>query len=928
MVLGRIAERAAVDSLLREARDGRSGSLVVTGEAGIGKSTLLNYARERATGFTVLTARGYESESEIPFAGLADLLQPVLRVLPKLPDPQAAALAGALSLGPPVGGDRFSVCAATIGMLASAAEETPLLVLVDDLHWLDVSSREAILFAARRLHVDGIALLMASRSQGEADYAGVRELRVPALERDAADELFERLAPAASAEVRRQIYDETAGNPLGIQELCELLRREGAPVAAGVATPPGITAPAVATGSFPAAAMPADSRLVRALRGRLEELPEPAREALLLVAASSGAERDVVLRAARRSGADLATFAPAEEAGLVDIDDRRIQFRHPLLRTVLYGAATAHARASAHAALAEVLADVPGDAAADARAWHLAVARLAPDEETAEALDAASRRARRRGGHLEAARAAEEAARFGTPEARPIHLLRAARAWQLAGRTGHVMDLLAEALPLANDPHLRALVRHMDAYVRMWRRQPEDGLARMVAGAEEIEDVDPGRAALMYADAGIACFMLGRTDEILRLGHKAQDLSRGAGDPTELIAAVALATAFAIHGRREDSHALLDGCAAELWAADPIARAQEYAHAAFSSMWLEDYDRAERLLDRLISRGRAVAAVGILPQALAMGAELYFRLGRWAESRAYAEESVALADESRQPNAYGRYFLARMDGLQGRGDDANRRFEEMALVAEQYAAGSIVTYLHHARGLLALARGESGEAIGHLEACGRTRMAEHMPEQSVVPWRYDLAEAYARAGRAEDAEKLLAGFAPDPGDTTHRHAHAVVARVRGLLAARDDVAAAFTEALRRHEDDRRPFERARTLLCFGERLRREKQRAQAREPLREALEVFERLGAVDWAARARAELAATGETQARGEGAAARLTPQELQVAMVVSRGASNAEAAAALFLSPKTIEYHLSNIYRKTGLESRTELTGLMAAG
>jgi DNA-binding CsgD family transcriptional regulator/tetratricopeptide (TPR) repeat protein len=918
MMLGRIAERATVDELLRSAREGRSGSLVITGEAGIGKSTLLDYAVDQAVGsaadggerLTVLRARGYESESAIPFAGLSDLLQPVIHVLPELPDPQAAALSSALSLGPPVGGDRFSVCAATLGMLASAAEESPLLVVVDDLHWLDQSTREAVLFAARRLHAEGIALLLASRERaGGGDLAGIAELPLGGIDRSAADEMFTRLAPHAPPDVRQQIYDDADGNPLGIRELTDQLGRR---------------APA-----YPGVGMPSDSRLVRAVRERVTGLPEGTREALMLVAASSGAERDVVLRAAQLSGVHLASFAPAEEAGLLGIDDRRIQFRHPLLRSVFYASGTAYARAAAHAALAQVLAEVPGDAAADARAWHLAQARVAPDEETAAALDAAAQRARRRGAYLEAARAAEEGARFGTAELRPARLLRAARAWQLAGRTGRVLELMEEALPLAQEPHLRALIRHMDAYVRMWRRQPADGCERMLAGAAEIEDLDPGRAALMYADAGIACFMLARTDEILRLGRRAYDLSRGGGGSTELIATVAFGVALALHGERREAGELLAGCLDELWASDPIARAQEYAHAAYALMWLEDYDQAEKLLDRLVARGRAVGAVGILPQALAMVADLYFRLGRWPESRAAGEEGVTLAEESRQPNAYGRYFVARLDSLQGRAPKAEQMFTAMIEIARRYGAGVIDPYVMHSRGLVALAKGDVTAAVAHLEDAGRTPLAEGIREPSVVPWAYDLVEAYARAGRTDDAEKLLARTAPAPGDETQRWAHAVTARCRGLLAtSRADSTAAFAEALTWHARDERPFEKARTQLCYGERLRRDRQRAQARQPLREALAIFERLEAVDWAARTRHELAATGADadQPAAEGVVSRLTPQELQVASVVARGASNAEAATALFLSQKTIEYHLSNVYRKTGITSRSELAALMS--
>src|SRR4051812_38446909 len=400
---------------------------------------------------TVLTARGYESESEIPFAGLADLVRPVLPLLKTLPEPQAAALQSAMSLGPPVSGDRFSVCAATVGVLAAAAEAEPLLVIVDDLQWLDVSSREAILFAARRLHADGIGLLMASRPfEGqEMDYAGLRELRLEGLSQADGDALARELLPAAPAELRRQIYEDTAGNPLGIQELCDQGAQQREPIST--------------------ASVPAQSRLARALWGRLSELPERTRQALLIVAAAAGAETDVVLLAARHAGLDLADFAPAELAGLLVIDDRQIAFRHPLLRSVLYGAVSMHERAAAHAALAAVLVEQPGDAAADGRAWHLAVATLPPDEEVSALLAAAGTRARRRGGNLEAARAFEQAARFGTAATRAALLLRAARCWQLAGRTGKVLPLLDEATALTDEPRLLALIRHMGGYVRMWR---------------------------------------------------------------------------------------------------------------------------------------------------------------------------------------------------------------------------------------------------------------------------------------------------------------------------------------------------------------------------------------------------------------------------------------------------------------------------
>lgn len=909
MVLGRVAERAAVDRLIHAAEERRSGALVLTGDAGIGKSTLLGYALDRARerGLAVLTARGFESESAISFAGLADLLRPVLPLLGTLPPPQARALESALSLGPPVPGDRFSVCAATIGMLAAAAEESPLLLVVDDLHWLDSSSREAVLFAARRLGAEGIALLAASRPVNGrgGDFAGVPTLRLEALSRAEADELLGRLLPASTAQLRRQLYDDAAGNPLGLQELAgQHLRRP---------TP------------HTTFAVPADSRLTRALGGRLEELPERTRAALLLAAAAGGAATDVVLQAARRSGLGLVDFAPAEEAGLLVIGEQRIEFRHPLLRSVLYGTASTHARARAHGALAEVLSGETGDAAADARAWHLAVARLPPDEETARLLDATALRARRRGGFLEAAQALEQAARFGSVDDRAVRLLRAARACQLSGRTGRIGPLLARALPLAADPQVRVRIRHVDAFVRMWRQAPLDGLTGMIEAADDVAGTDAVRAALMYADASIACFMLGQVREGLRLTTRGHELSRSGRPVDRMVTAVALAGALAMSGRRAEAAAHLSAVRQDLEAADPLTQGQEFGHAAYICLWLDQDATAAALAERLTSRARAVGAVGMLPQALAVSAELAFRAGRWGESLACADESVTLAVQSGQASLYSRHFLARMHGLQGRVAACMEEIERITATARRFGVECMGLYTGHTLGLAALAAGDLDGALRELETVRNLPMTRETPNQSVVPWAYDLVEAYVRCGRAADAEALLASVAPAPDDRTHGWQHAVVARCRGMLAGREEMLAHFRVALARHEGTGMPFERARTLLCLGERLRRDRQRAIARTYLRQALETFDALGATVWAGRARQELGATGETQPRpAAGTAAELTPQELQVAMVVARGATNTEAAAALFLSPKTIEYHLSNIYRKTRLRSRGELAVL----
>lgn len=922
MVIGRVAERAAIDDLLSAARAGCSGALVLRGEAGMGKSTLLAYAAERAKDMTVLSAQGYESESEIPFAGLADLVRPVLGLLERLPGPQVAALQSAMSLGPPTGGDRFSVCAATVGVLAAAAGESPLLVIVDDLQWLDSSSREAILFAARRLHADGIGLLMASRPTGEGrggdgEYAGVRELRLDGLNDADGDRLTAQLLPAATAQVRRQIYEDTGGNPLGIAELCHRGIDHDVPV------------------PVPATGIPADSRLTRALWGRLAELPERTRQALLIVAAAPGAQTDVVLMAAREAGFDLADFAPAESSGLLVVDVQRIAFRHPLLRSVLYGAVPMHQRAAAHTAVAAVLARMPGDAAADDRAWHLAVATLPPDQEVAGLLAEAGTRARRRGGNLEAARAFEQAARFGSATERPALLLRAARCWQLAGRSGRVLPLLDEAIGLTEDPRLRALIQHMGGFMRMWRALPRDGLAEMAAGAQAVEQVDPGRAAMMYADVALAYFMLGQPVELLGATTRAFEVSEKDGPVARLVATVAHAGALVMNGRRAQGRRLLAEVREELLAVDPLARTQELAHAAYIWMWLEDFEVADRLLERIITLARATGSMGVMPQALGMASELAYRMGRWAQARAHAEESVALAEETRQANMYGIYFVARIDAVQGRAQDAQRMVDRTLAAVQRYEANCMAPLAGHALGLLALGAGDLDEAIRQLEAVRDLPVSAQTQDQTITPWAFDLVESYVRAGRGEAAQDLLARFAVDDeglgpdGEPDERTAslQGMTWRCRGLLASRAQMEAAFEAALAAHDACEMPFERARTLLCYGERQRRARQRGPARKHLRRALEIFERLDAEAWVTRARNELAATGETTTRGTGPAAELTPQELQVALVVARGSTNQEAAAALFLSQKTIEYHLSNIYRKTNLRSRAELAELTEA-
>src|SRR5262245_36660512 len=420
MVLGRAAERARIDALLAAAREGRSGGLVLRGEAGIGKSALLADAAERAEGATVLAARGVESEAELPFAGLAELLRPVVHLLDSLPGRQAEALRGALALGPPAAGDRFAVAAATLGLLAAAAEEAlPLLVLVDDAHWLDRSSLEALLFAPRRTEAEGIAFLLAARPGEPRTPSDFEELTLGGLDRESAQRLLSAAAPALAPGVAERLVEGTGGNPIALSEVTGLLS------AAQLAGEEPLPEP-----------LPAADAADRAFRRTVEALAPAARTAALVAAAAGAAPVAAVASASSTLGGDLEA---AEAAGLVAVADGIVDFAHPLARAAAYASAPAADRRAAHRALADAVGG-------DRRAWHLAESLFGPDEEVALALEQAGAEAEGRAGYAAAAAAFERAAQASAdPAAAAARLLRAGDAASRAGRPAQALRALDDA---------------------------------------------------------------------------------------------------------------------------------------------------------------------------------------------------------------------------------------------------------------------------------------------------------------------------------------------------------------------------------------------------------------------------------------------------------------------------------------------------
>jgi len=915
MLFGRLNECERIDQLLAQARAGRSDALVLRGEAGIGKSAICGYAAERASDMTVLRASGAPTESELAFSGLADVLRPLFSRLDKLPAQQAVALASALALGPPAPVGRFAICAATLGVLGAAAEDGPVLVIVDEAESLDRSSAEALLFAERRLDADHVALLFAVRDGRPTmfDIAELPELRLAPLDRDAAQVLLTSFADMTIApQVLEQLLLAAAGNPLALVEIPALLSVEQL---AGT-EPLGDELTTAAT-------------VERAFLRQVESLAAVSREALLVAAASDTGELDTIVSALIALDIDPRSLVPSEKAALISISGGILEFRHPLLRAAVYRTASAMGRRAAHQALADAVA---GERQVDRRAWHLAAAAPGRDEAAVRALEEAALAARRRGGHAEAASAFERAGRLSAEGFERARRLREAAAdtW-LVGRADDARGLLDEALDNAGDPSVRAAIQHRRGVIDMWQGSPMASHALLVEEAASVEELDPARAAKMLTDAAWACFMAAEISSGLETAERANELGTRVGGIAETLAKAVLGIALVLSGDAQRAVPLFAdyiGLLDSVESSPSLGLYQPLRPDGQLLMWFEQYDRAREVLDRTIDSARAGSALGALPYALSVLADLDFRTGNWAAAYAAATEAVRLADETNQITtlAFSLGCLARLEAAQGREPDC-RAHSERALTIAYPRVGAVVALAGSGLGLLELGLGDVDRAMEQLEALAR-RAAEHgLKEPGVIQWAPDLIETYVRLGRFREAELALAQFESLASKTERTWALAAASRCRGLLAAEDGFEVEFRRALELHSRTPTPFERARTELCLGERLRRAKRRAEAREPLREALTTFERLGAASWSERARSELAATGETVRRRDPyAAEQLTSQELQVALVVARGATNKEAGAALFLSPKTIETHLGRVYRKLNVRSRTELAHLLS--
>ncbi|WP_049569795.1 helix-turn-helix transcriptional regulator [Nonomuraea sp. SBT364] len=876
MLYGREAETSVIDELLATVRSGRSGALVIKGEPGIGKTALLDHAAAHADGIQVIRRGGVPSESELAYAGLHLLLRPALDRMHKLPPPQRRALETALGLTDGQGADALLVGLAVLSLLAEVAEDGPLLCLMDDTQWLDPGSRAALAFAARRLDAEGVALILATR---EGETHGLPEITLTGLDSPASAALLKG-SPLTPGQ-RYRVLAEAQGNPLALIELPAALNRD--------AHGPG--------------ALPLNSRLQAAFHSQVDHLPAATQTLLLVAAAGEGL--DEVLAAAGRLGVTAADLVPAEAVGLVTTDGQHVRFRHPLIREAVYQQAPISSRLAVHAALAATLT---GDHHADRRAWHLAAATVGPDEQVAAELERTAARSARRHGYAAAATAYQRAAALThhDDESRARRLTLAAESATEAGELDWAQALAGEADTLTTDPALRSRLTHAQATAHFSRGGYGEAHRLMTEAAR----LDPA----LLVRASQTAWYAGEAQVSQVSGRLARALAQTLFDePTAALARLE-ATAFArLFGGDPAGLPPLEQAVAE--AERGLAGYPPGIAAMVCGMPLvAGQDAATlRMASRLIDRCHAEGGIGVLPMVLYFRAQAeLFHGGRHHEAAAAATTALRLAENTSQHQwaALNRGLLAYLAAVEG---DEERHLRLTGEVERSPAApmqGAM--WADWARAMLDLGQGRTEPALGRLEGLTEGPGWYHVSAMRCVP---DLVEAAVRSGEPDRARPALARYVR----LDQRH---LVERCLALLAG-DEAETHYLAAL---EAGGPPFEHARTRLLYGEWLRRARRRGAAVGHLREAMETFERLGAVPWAGRARAELQAAGAVAADvpAPDRPAGLTPQERLIVQLAARGLSNKDIAAQLFLSPRTVGYHLYKAYPKLGVASRGELAAL----
>ncbi|MFI7061018.1 AAA family ATPase [Kribbella sp. NPDC050124] len=896
--MGRDTERARMRRLLEGAQAGSGAGLLVLGEPGIGKSTLLEDTAAAATRFRVLRATGIDTESELPYSGLFELLRPVSNRIAGLPVRQSAALRTAFAETATQEVDGFAVAAAVLTLLSDVSATEPVLCLVDDLQWLDVASQSALTFAVRRVASERVAMVFAARDD-TAPPRGFPVLRLQGLGDDAAHDLLTtNVGQELPESVQASLVRTAAGNPLVLGELVAAL--ESAELTGGAPLPEPL---------------PVGSEVVSIYRRELAALPANTRTALLVLAVSEDTRAEHLLPAIRARTGDPAALDHAERAGLVQSAASGLRFRHPVLRSVVHQDATVAERQAAHRSVADTLP--PGQA--ELRAWHHALAAVEPDEELAAELARTAELASHRGGRWAESRAYELAARLSPGrERRAERTYRAAVAAFLAGRHSVARQHLDTVLAVSTDPLLRADAEHERARVALWRGRP-DPPQRLQVAADDVAPYDAERAAklLAYAvvDLGAQC----RPAEAVPYARRAWELIGHREQP--LVVSFKVAYALVMAGETGDGAELTTRATA---VAERTGDVTALAMLGPVLGWLDQPSAAERVLARAIELCRASGDLWMLVNALTNAAEAARRNARLDAALVRADEARALAESLDEPIQLATALagLARIEADLGRGIECRAHAAQIDRITDYPAAELRVTRAA-ALGTLALASRRHQDAIDELIVAVDLLVSGGVAEPRTFAVEVDLAEAYVRCGRVGEAMELVSRLEAYARPRGAASVLAGAARCRGLSAPDDECESWFSEALELFRSVGTPLEEARTLVCLGERLRRQGRRSAARDHLRSALAICEQRGAALWADRARKELQVSGETlQRRTDDPRRQLTPQELQIALLVADGARNRDIATSLFLSPKTVEAHLTRVYRKLGVTSRTQLT------
>ncbi|MGW2223930.1 helix-turn-helix transcriptional regulator [Streptomyces formicae] len=919
MLLGRSAECARLLALIDKARGGESGALVIRGEAGIGKTSLVSYVADTADDLLRIGTRGVEVESDLPYVGLADLLRPVLHFLDRIPERQVAALTGALALGPAEAQDRFAVAAGTLSLLGALADEGPVLVTVDDAHWLDPYSLDALAFATRRLSREGVVVLFTTRDAPEetaSRLASIETLTLGGLDPDSAHRLIaeEGTAELTERETAR-LLAEARGNPLALIELPALLAGSDSE----------------GEGEDSGAPLPIGELLAHTFGSAVARLPSEAQDAMLLLAVLGTRPLAGTEAALRAHGLSYESLEAAEAAGLVVEERDGYAFRHPLVRSAVYHGATPVRRRRAHHAVARSLQGATAPAL-EQYAWHLAASGAEPDEHVASLLENAASGAPETLTYPLASRLYERAARF-TPagQRKAERLLDAARASQAAGSLNEAAAILDRALEHAEQLGTQLDIRQLRCYLDVQRGQPTRSRELLRSAVDEAEKVDPALAAVMLGGIALTELAVGDLTAARRSSAAAMDMA-GSAQAAMLPVRLLHTLVLLLGGDADAGRELLRELAEPLASPDPAFPYPLSGVGGLCHLAAEELDEAHGLLDRAAYTARGSSAVGLLSHLLCTLAVVEFWRGRWTPSLAHADEAVRLAEATGRliEVPRGLAALARTEAALNREEDCRRH----AAQAEEWALSTELPMdaarARGALGLLELGLGRFEEAVHCLEDVRAFSREHGRGDGLYLTWAADLADAYVHLHMTAEAREVLDVLEYEAGRGHRPVTAGAAARCRGLLEPGDPEAASrhMERSLALLSERPVPFERGRTEFAWGEQLRRQGRRSEARRLLERALATFERLGATGWAARVAAELHAAGGTEVRPERAPLeRLTPQELQVALVVGRGLTNHEVAERLFLSVKTVEFHLSNIYRKLdGVHRRAQLVRLLA--